>query len=195
MNTRSHAALHRIVMMLVLAGVGWAVGTFIVPEAAGRIAAARSAPLPSNGDLPNVPVSARGQGPRPLLPVLENVSATHLLVLAATCSSCLGELESWERLSQIRHDVRVVVLIFSESEGYLQYVNELIKPTYPIFLVAESTLPAIGARRMPVLYSLTAARTVSSAFVGVEAVASARSQLDATQMTELPAERESVSQR
>jgi hypothetical protein len=143
---------------------------------------ARLAPLSPGDSLPNVSVfDGMGQA-HSLIDLIHQERANVVIVLSAKCSSCLGELESWKKITLSDPQVRPLIVVYSASHEYLTFVNEYIAPPYGVYRVRQAQLESLGALRTPLAY-LVDSGAVAETALGPEQCARLRTELEAANVS------------
>jgi hypothetical protein len=97
--------------------------------------------------------------------------------MSSTCSSCLGELDSWNRAVARRIGVRPLALIQTDDPRYFSFVDSLLAPQYGVLKAEPHVMDALRAFRVPLVYELDAHGRVRSSALGVAASAAARTRI------------------
>lgn len=159
-----------LLVILIGGGVGW--GAQSVLDTIGEYRSRPERVLLTPGTMvPDVKIVSDG-GEVGRLDALRSESRANVLVmLSATCSTCLGELAAWRDLRhEMGTDVRPLVLIETQDDSYLEYVSRLIEPNYEIFRVDSTVMDTLGVAVTPVTYLLSDDGVVLESKIGVEAI-------------------------
>jgi len=157
---------------------GWVVGSWLGPRAFRLNEERRLASLEVGAVLPEVGLREASGRIHQLSESIHARNVTHVVMLSSTCSSCIGELDAWNQTDVRNRDVQILVLVYSNRSGYMEYVNGLVKPSVPVFEISALHLKTLRAFRTPLVYGLGPDRRVLSVALGVEAAARARTLLE-----------------
>lgn len=154
--------------------------------AVGHLYAARAnrsepdAAFSSGSTLPNVALESIDGSVSQLTSVAKAVRPRVILVLSTTCSTCLGELNSWQEWTVKSADNRIVVLMHAPDSASFVSVVRLAAASYPIFRIVDADLRALHSMRTPTIYVLSGsgALQVRTAAVGLTGAARVRGELD-----------------
>lgn len=178
--TKRGKRIVRVMGLLSLAALGWFGGSAVGHPLFTYVNDLRLAPLATGDVLPGVTVHADLGREEVLTDLVRAQRTTVVVVMSSSCTTCLGELDSWNRIAKAKPTIRPLALILAQDPSYLAYVGRLIALSFPVRRVDEMTMRSIGAYRVPLVYELDSKGHIRSRAVGVAAAADARTRLGGT---------------
>lgn len=174
MRETFHKASRWVWVISLVAAAGWTLGFLVAPAVQRDLRGVGPAPLQIGDSLPSLLVLNIHGVAEPLSHLVEREQTNTLIVLSAKCSACLGEIQSWNDLHKTTVRVRPLILVYTDSDSYLDYVESLIRPSIAVRRVLESDLGALGALQTPIAYEIGDNGTIVDRALGVEAGAGMR---------------------
>lgn len=176
MSDGSRRVVRQVLLLVGVAAAGWFGGGLLSqPTATGDV---RQLPTLVAGDtVPNIGLS-RAIGEETRLRSLSRPTGPHvLLILASTCSTCLGELASWNAWAKESESHQVTALVYAPDTSWMRQTTSLIRPVFPLSQITPIQMDSVGTRLTPTAYLLDDSWAIVSVHLGIAETAELRSSL------------------
>ncbi len=164
----------KFAVIMALAFVGWLLGRLSQGHTA------RESPLMLAVGETIPPVTLKGDGGRSIgiRSAMEEADSSVLLIVSSTCSTCIGELASWNSWARQSPSHHITVLVYAPDSSWIGRARAMVKPVFDLRRIADrKTVDALGAHYSPTAYVVNRDAIVLSASRGIAATARLKTRL------------------